>query len=96
MIYLLVYQIQHKFIKKIIGNSVEMIISASGMILINCTNLNTTCNVGIGTHTTLHVNGKMTINTGNTQVAPPRLVAYGGIGDRIVFWNGSPTVIVWA
>jgi hypothetical protein len=34
---------------------------------VNCTNLNTTGNVGMGTNTTLHVNGKMTINTGNTQ-----------------------------
>ena len=37
--------------KKIISNSLKMIISASGMILINCTILNTTGNVGIGTHT---------------------------------------------
>ena len=53
-----------------------------------------TCNAVYGTnvpYTALHVNGKMTINTGNTQAAPPSFDSSGGIGDRIVFWNGAPS-----
>jgi hypothetical protein len=41
--------------------------------------------------TKLHVNGKMTINTGNSEVAPPSFGSSGGIGDRTSFWNGTPT-----
>ena len=54
---------------------------------VNCTNLNTTGNVGVGTnvtYATLHVNEKMTISTGNTQVAPPSFASSGGIGDIFV------------
>jgi len=54
---------------------------------VNRTNLNTTGNVGIGTnvpYATVHVNEKMTIKTGNTQVAPPSFDSSGGIGDIFV------------
>jgi hypothetical protein len=33
----------------------------------------------------------MTINTGNSEVAPPSFGSSGGIGDRTSFWNGTPT-----
>ena len=47
-------------------------------------------NVGIGIddpYTKLHVNGKLTVNT--VQVAPPSVGTSGGIGDRIICWQGT-------
>ena len=33
----------------------------------------------------------MTINTNNTQVAPPGLGSSGGVGGRAILWSGTPT-----
>jgi hypothetical protein len=33
----------------------------------------------------------LTINTGNTQVSPPSFGTSGGMGDRIICWNGAPS-----
>jgi hypothetical protein len=46
------------------------------------------------TYAKLHVNGKRTINTGSTEVAPPSFDSSGGIGDRTIFWIGTPTSVV--
>ena len=55
-------------------------------------NFNNIGYVGLGIDdplTKLHVNGKLTVNT--VQIAPPSVGVSGGIGDRIVFWNGTST-----
>jgi hypothetical protein len=40
-------------------------------------------------YTKLHVNEKLTINT--VQVAPHSFGTSGGIGDRTICWNGTPS-----